>query len=110
MKVTYFTIKICRQLSQDKSSIEKLQGTNLRLTEKLIIAFKWLDKKIANENIVLKANNETETISKDVNSKQGDDGGKINTLLNIASDNGSLAAEQKGEIYTLVFREISKCF
>ena len=43
LKVTYFTIKICRQLSKDKQSIEKLQGQNLRLTEKLIIAFKWLD-------------------------------------------------------------------
>ena len=49
LKVTYFTIKICRQLSQDKESIEKLQGNNInniRLTEKLIVAFKWLDKKV----------------------------------------------------------------
>ena len=36
--------------------------------------------------------------------------GKINQLLNIASDNGALGADQKSEIYTLVFREISKCF
>lgn len=43
LKVTYFTIKICRQLSKDKPNIEKLQGDNLRLTEKLIIAFKWLE-------------------------------------------------------------------
>jgi len=46
LKVTFFTIRICRQLSKDKASITKLQGTNLRLTEKLIIAFKWLDQKI----------------------------------------------------------------
>jgi len=111
MKVTYFTIKICRQLAQDKTSIEKLQGNNLRLTEKLIIAFKWLDKKIDNENIVLKANNETESpSSKEPSAKTGDEGGRINTLLNIASDNGNLAPDQKAEIYTLVFREISKCF
>lgn len=45
LKVTYFTIKICRRLSKDKASIKKLQGNNLRLTEKLIVAFKWLDKK-----------------------------------------------------------------
>jgi predicted DNA binding protein len=54
MKVTYFTIKICRQLSQDKQSIEKLQDKNLRLTEKLIIAFKWLDKKITNDKVLMK--------------------------------------------------------
>jgi hypothetical protein len=110
MKVTYFTIKICRQLSQDKASIIKLQGTNLRLTEKLIIAFKWLDKKIANDNIVLKVNNEAESPSTNRENKQGEETGKINQLLNIASDNGNLGAEEKGEIYTLVFREISKCF
>lgn len=43
LKVTYFTIKICRQLSKDKPNIEKLQGDTLRLTEKLIVAFKWLE-------------------------------------------------------------------
>lgn len=31
-------------------------------------------------------------------------------VLNIAPDHGNLDEEQKGEIYTYVFREISKCF
>jgi hypothetical protein len=35
--------------------MQKLQGSNLRLTEKLIIAFKWIDKKVRNDNIVLTA-------------------------------------------------------
>jgi hypothetical protein len=35
---------------------------------------------------------------------------KIKNAINIASDNGNLAADQKSEIYSLVFREISKCF
>ena len=65
MKVTYFTIKICRQLSQDKENIKKLQGNNIRLTEKLIIAFKWLDKKIANDQIPLRATNESATATKE---------------------------------------------
>jgi hypothetical protein len=42
----------------------------------------------------------------------GDDEGpqKLKGSINIASDNGNLDAEQKGEIYSLVFQEISKCF
>jgi hypothetical protein len=51
LKVTYFTIKICRQLSKDKPNIEKLQGDNLRLTEKLIVAFKWLEQKEEQEKL-----------------------------------------------------------
>ena len=52
---------------------------------------------------------------KDSHDQASIDGGeegqqKIKGPINIASDNGNLAAEQKSEIYSLVFREISKCF
>ena len=84
-----------------------MQGQNLRLTEKLIIAFKWLDQKVSNDQISLNPPNDPS--SKDT-SKLGDDVSKNKISINIASDNGNLGADQKSEIYSLVFREISKCF
>ena len=48
--------------------------------------------------------------SKGDSSKIGDDVSKNKMSINIASDNGNLGADQKSEIYSLVFREISKCF
>ena len=48
--------------------------------------------------------------SKGDSSKIGDDVSKNKMSINIASDNGNLGADQKNEIYSLVFREISKCF
>jgi hypothetical protein len=41
-KVTYQTIKICRQLAKDEGNLERLQGNKLRLSQKLIYAFRWL--------------------------------------------------------------------
>ena len=44
-KVTYYTLKIFRQLAKDEDNLERLQGEKLRLSYKLIYAFKWLDSK-----------------------------------------------------------------
>ena len=52
IKITYWTIRIFRQLAKDEASLEKLQGDKLRLSHKLIYAFKWLDCKNIPENNV----------------------------------------------------------
>jgi hypothetical protein len=81
----------------------------LRLTEKLIVAFKWLDQKVSNDQISLNPPNDPS--SKESSKISGaDDMSKNKISINIATDNGNLGAEQKSEIYSLVFREISKCF
>ena len=99
LKVTYFTIKICRRLSKDKASIKKLQGNNLRLTEKLIVAFKWLDKKREAE----KKAEEAEKNEMELKKAQEDEDVAEEQP---AADEG----QQKNDIYSLVFCEISKSF
>eukprot|EP00347_Sterkiella_histriomuscorum_P023636 403333912 len=49
-KVTYMTLKIFRQLAKDEQNLEHLQGEKLRLSHKLIYAFKWLDSKNNQDN------------------------------------------------------------
>lgn len=97
LKVTYFTIKICRRLSKDKKNIRKLQGDNLRLTEKLIIAFKWLDKK-----------READKHALGVGEEKAEDADKAEEDKNL--EHQADESVKKNDIYSLVFCEISKSF
>jgi hypothetical protein len=86
-------------------SIEKIQGQNLRLTEKLIVAFKWLDEKVRVDEVKLK--DPGENYQKEETKGQGENGESPKKGNNF---DGTSADKDKGEIFTLVFQEISKCF
>jgi len=94
LQVTYFTIKICRQLAKLKECVDRLQGDAHRLTEKLIIAFKWLDQKMKKDNVDLIA----------ISEQIGRDRAFLDTNAKF-----DVSQSSPGQIYVMVFREISKC-
>lgn len=71
------------------------------------MAFKWLDKKVQNDHSIL--NPGKDQGMKDKKKMLEDTETKLNNKL-MTPENGDLNIEQKSEIYTLVFREISMCF
>lgn len=73
----------------------------------MIVAFKWLDNKDGNKSASEPHTDEAGKPDEKLPGA-GDQAEKLGNA--VASEAGTSAADQKSEIYALVFREISKCF